>query len=264
MANQRFGLITGLLLLGVLIVVGAVAWFPDNDKIAPVELAEKEDPKPEEKPVKTQSLSEALGLSEEDMTVVGKVKRPKRDVEFQKVEPGEDTKVNPLPHPGLAPTVKWNENEQVAGLIKEIAVKNPNPQAASVFFGADKFDREAYLNDPKDYNNKIRPGRVFQSAQPGKGVVPIEAAGPTFKSVLQGEKVVLRAKAEPGMPVTFHTNQLGEFENRLKTITVSANEEGVAVATYLAGPGTMGLINILAASPVHSEDIEFMVDVSLP
>ena len=82
--------------------------------------------------------------------------------------------------------------------------------------------------------------------------------------MIQGEKVILNAKVEPGAPVTFYTPQVGEFENRLTTQSVAANEEGVAAVTYTATEGTLGIVNIMAASPANSGRLNFRVNVSLP
>ena len=109
-----------------------------------------------------------------------------------------------------------------------------------------------------------RPARVFQSAQPSEDVDPISSNTEFYQEILQGESVVLEVKAEPKMPVTFHTQQLGEFDNRLKTITVEASEEGIARASYRAVSGVAGLINVMAASPVNSGQLKYIINVNLP
>ncbi len=93
---------------------------------------------------------------------------------------------------------------------------------------------------------------------------PIATTSEVFQNILQGEKVILEVKAEPGAPVTFYTPQVGEFENRLTTQSVAANEKGVAKTVYTATAGTKGLVNVLAASPVNSGQLRFKINVSLP
>lgn len=134
----------------------------------------------------------------------------------------------------------------------------------SALFEPEPFDREAYEQDPESWLNEIRPGRVFQPAQPGEDVVLIAGRSPVFQQVLQGERVNLEVEIEPGAPVTFYTPQVGEFPNRLTTHSVAADDQGIARTTYLAGPGTLGVIDIMAASPVHSGQVRFKVRVSLP
>ena len=76
--------------------------------------------------------------------------------------------------------------------------------------------------------------------------------------------MVLKVNAEAGLPVTFYTPDGGEFDNRLKTVTVAANDEGVAETIYSAVTGTAGIVDILAASPAHSGQVRFAVKVELP
>ncbi len=122
---------------------------------------------------------------------------------------------------------------------------------------------ESYLADPDAYLKQVRPGRVFQSAQPGRGVKRIAAKSRALHRVLQGETTLLEVMVEPGMPVTFYTQQVGEFDNRLSTISVKADGEGVARAHFKA-TNAAGMVNIIAASPVHSEQVEFVVRVLVP
>jgi hypothetical protein len=120
------------------------------------------------------------------------------------------------------------------------------------------------LSNPEAYTVLTRPARVFQSAQPGEGVKPIRSETEFYQEILQGESVRIKVFAEPRMPVTFHTQQLGEFDNRLKTITVAASEEGVAEVTYRAVSGVQGLINVMAASPANSGQLKYLINVNLP
>ncbi len=76
-----------------------------------------------------------------------------------------------------------------------------------------------------------------------------------------GESVRLRVKTEPGMPATFTSFDLGTFDNGLSSITVAADELGIAQASFHASPGKKGEINILAASPAATERVKFNVYV---
>src|SRR5690606_10279160 len=73
--------------------------------------------------------------------------------------------------------------------------------------------------------------------------------------------VSLRVRAVPGAPVTFTSLDMGAFQNRLASITVRADGEGVAVARFTGTPGTLGLTNVLAASPLTSGQQHFTVSV---
>ena len=210
-------------------------------------------------------LSEALGVGESDFVEVGGVNRPKRDVAFAEsaAEPVVSEK-SVLRHPGKVPAVAKDANPDVAALHAELAKEKPSPAAISNLFVPEPFDARAYATDRESWLKEIRPGRVFQSAQPGPEVVPIKSSSNAFQNVVQGEKVILEVQAEPGAPVTFYTPQVGEFSNRLTTQSVAAAEDGIARATYTATSGTQGLVDILAASPIHSGQLRYRVRVSLP
>lgn len=266
---QRFHLVLALLIVaavGAMILAGN-GFFTNSNEALQVELGnndtENSDPDSTSKP-KPKSLSEILGVDEEDMVEVGGVKRPKRDIAFSDSNLPEPSTESPFPNAGRAPAVAADANPQVAGLFKELQQENPPLAAKSAMFAPEPFDQAKYNADPDSWLSTIRPGRVFQSAQPGPDVQPIATESKAFQSILQGEKVILKVKAKPGAPVTFYTPQVGEFENRLTTQSVAANDEGIATAVYTATPGTLGLVNIIAASPLNSGRLNFNVRVSLP
>ena len=215
--------------------------------------------------VATPSLSKALGLQEEDMVEVGGVKRPKRDLFRSQHDPIaiRSKYLASLPEVGLAPTVSKTDSPAAAKLLEESSVLGKHLYK-STFSKAEPFDQEAYLASPEKYLVLTRPGRIRQSLPSGKGIVPLQTGSGQYFEVLQGESTFLIAKAEPGMPVTFHTQQLGEFENRLKTISVAANKDGLAKVQYKAVSGVIGQVHVVAASPVHSGRLTYVVDVQPP
>ena len=212
------------------------------------------------------SLSDALGIPEEDIVKVGGVSRPRRDLEFSKTKPvAVESKASPLPHPGAAPAVPRTANASTAKLFDELSdLQNGPPAARSALFAPEKFDKAKYERDPGSWLAQIRPGRVFQPSQPGDDVKPIASDSPAFHNIVQGEQVVLRAKAASSAPVSFYFSQTGEFANRLSSQTVAADENGIATVTYSATKGTLGIVDIIAASPLHSEQLHFRVNISLP
>jgi hypothetical protein len=219
----------------------------------------------EKRVVEKPSLSETLGVDESDFVEVGGVKRPKRDVAFDAVSkaPEPSTK-SPFRHPGTAPAVPKEANADVSGLYAELDKEKPNKAAVSSLFAPEPFDQKKYEADKQAWLTQIRPGRAFDPAQPSPEVKPIASASKTFQQVVQGEKVLLSVKAEPGSPVTFYTPQVGEFSNRLTSQSVEASPEGIATATFTATAGTQGLVDILAASPVNSGQLKYRVRVVLP
>lgn len=214
------------------------------------------------------TLEEALGLGPDDLVEVGGVRRPKRDLEFDQARiqrlSEQEAAAESFPNPGRAIQLKGDENPQVRQVFQDLQSPDTPLPNRSTRFLPEAFDRAAYDRDPEAYLSKVAPGRIFQSAQPDPGVIPIASVGRQYHNVIQGESVALEVRVEPKQPVTFHTQAVGEFDNRLTTYTVAADADGLARATYLATTGTEGLVNIIASSPVHSEQVEFVVNVRLP
>jgi hypothetical protein len=214
------------------------------------------------------TLEETLGLTPDDLVEVGGVRRPKRDLEFEeaRIRPlsEQELAVESFPSPGRAVQLRGDENPQVKQVFQDVQSPDTPLPNRSTRFLPEAFDRAAYDRDPDAYLSKVVPGRIFQSAQPGPDVTPIASVGRQYHNVIQGESVTLEVRVAPAQPVVFHTQAVGEFNNRLTTYSVAADEKGVARATYLATTGTQGLVNIIASSPVHSEQVEFVVNVSLP
>jgi hypothetical protein len=282
MSNRKFVLLVSVLLLsGVAVILLPQTGWLDRPARPPLEPVARSNSQSPNKPrVEAPSLSKALGVAEEDLVEVGGIKRPKRDIAFvnsarqqgvdgidaaveAESKPDEFTK-SLFRHPGSAPPVPADANPQVAGLYASLTDPEGPRAARSALFEPEPFDLEAYQKDPSAWLNQIRPGRVFEPAKPREGVGPIKNQSPIFHHIVQGERVNLAVKVSPGMPVTFYTPKVGEFPNRLTTHSVAADAEGIARTVYLAGPGTKGMVEIMAASPVHSGVLRYKVRVSLP
>jgi hypothetical protein len=274
-SNGNLLVLTGIGLVGALLLVAAFAgglFDPAPRPLGKIELASNQTPKPT--PPTAPKLNEALGIDESELVEVGGIKRPKRDIAFSKsATEKQDDSAEPVSdpfekslfrHPGSAPKVPADANPQVAGLYASLTDPEGSRAARSALFEPEPFDLTAYQEDPSGWLDQIRPGRVFQPAKPADSVEPIKNQSPIFHHVVQGERVNLEVKVSPGMPVTFYTPKVGEFPNRLTTHSVAADSEGIARTVYLAGPGTKGIVDIMAASPVHSGVLRYKVRVSLP
>ena len=270
-SNRNFFLmVLGLVLLGgALVFALSRGWFAGDEfvgqrhELGPGSNNESSESAPSTKPKPvSKSLADSLGLSENELTEVGGVARPIRDL----VEPTPVAKTvkSPLASAGMLPRLKGDENPQVAGVFQELRSANAPPEARSSMFLPEKFDKERYFDNPGEYVNKIRPGRAFAPSNPGPDVVPLAAVSSRLTTVLQDEKAILRVRAAEGYPVTFYTPDGGEFGNRLKTVTVVANKDGIAEAAYTAVSGTAGIIDVVAASPLHSGQVTFSVKVVTP
>lgn len=198
---------------------------------------------------------------------VGGVYRPASDVVAKQPLSAKDPSTAPKMIQGFSPAIDPNANEQTKLVAASLKTKE-NPERFSSFIVPKSFDADAFKADPKGYAESyaaiVEPGRVFASAQPGEGVSQISTSSSRLHRVKQGESVTLTAKAIPFAPVSFWTENLGNFENKLTAITVVANENGDASTTFLASGGTIHEVNVLASSPVTSGQLRFIVSVRIP
>jgi len=161
---------------------------------------------------------------------------------------------------GMTEAVDTNANPQVAS-VAEALKSSKYPERLSPLIQPKAFDRVAFEKDPLSYLQVIEPGRVFQALNPAVGVPVIQRISESFVVIQQLEKTVLKVKAIPFMPVTFTSFDLGSFQNKLTSITVQADKEGLAEAAFFAAEGTIADCNILASCPVTSGRIKFIVNI---
>ena len=176
---------------------------------------------------------------------------------------------------GRTPAVAPDANANVKSVVEAIQTKS-HPERLSALIAPAKFDKAAYEADPAAYLAVSEPGRVYQTAQPGKGVPVLRPASPQFVAMTQGETIELTVKGIPavgnnagndasggtsGGPVTFTSADLGRFENELTSITVAADASGVAKVHFTAPPGTINTVRILCGSPLATGQVEFVVQV---
>lgn len=122
------------------------------------------------------------------------------------------------------------------------------------------FDVEQFRRSPEAYLDVVEPGRAWQSAPPGPGIKSI-GTNKNFHEVEAGESVRLQALAVPNGPIAFTSTDLGAFQNDLSSITVLADDRGWAEATFTATPGTVGGVNVSAASPMASGRLSFFINI---
>jgi hypothetical protein len=153
---------------------------------------------------------------------------------------------------------------RAAAALSQRTLPDPTPQLvhARKQTPAPAFDREAYLADPASYLDVASPSRAQEPAQPAADVPMLESVNGTAGTVPPLGSAVLQAKTEPGMPVTFTSWGLGSFDSGFPTITVAADEQGIASARFTASKGTVGQCPIMAASPVRGGTLRYLVTVS--
>jgi hypothetical protein len=145
--------------------------------------------------------------------------------------------------------------------VVEAAKTKSHPERLSYMVMPKKFDKAAYDANPTAYLNTVEPGRVRQMLDQGKGVPYLQEHGSTSFTIKPGASAGLSVVAIPNAPVTYVSFDGGSFENRMNCITVKADAEGVATANFIATKSVTGDVNILAASPLTSDQISFYVRV---
>jgi len=161
---------------------------------------------------------------------------------------------------GRTPVVTVDAHPSL-GPVVEAALQGTHPERLTPLIDPAPFDAAAYAANPAAYCALVEPGRVYQTAQPGAGVPALDLLGTAAATIAQGTTTLLRVKATAGAPVTFTSFDCGAFSNLLTSITVTADTDGVATATFLATPGTLNETNILAASPLCSGQVNFSVTI---
>jgi hypothetical protein len=163
---------------------------------------------------------------------------------------------------GTFPLVPVDANVAVAQAAEALR-SGQHPERVGAWFQPAPFDRAVYLADPTTYLERPEPGRVFHSHQPSKDIPIIRVIGERTQQTRQDQPVTLAVRVPRGAPVTFTSFAGGAFPNQLGTQTVQADATGRAEIEFLAGPGTIEEVPILAASPMASESIVFLVRVLL-
>lgn len=231
--------------------------------------------RPREKTVRSTKPKSETALAADSLTKpsipegwvsVGGIYRPASDVVAGQKQNEKESSTAPKMIQGFSPDIAPDTNPHTQ-LVAASLKSRENPERFSSFIVPASFDLEAFKANPKAYAESyaavVEPGRVFASAQPGEGVSSISTTSSRLHRVKQGESVTLTAKAIPYAPVSFWTENLGSFENKLTAITVVADENGDASTAFLASGGTIHEVNVLASSPVTSGQLRFIVSVRI-
>lgn len=124
------------------------------------------------------------------------------------------------------------------------------------------FNRAQYVADPARYLGKVAGGRIYEVSNPAADVDALAPVGATGFSVPTNGEATLAARTEPGMPVTFTSFGLGEFPaSGLQSISVAADEQGIARAQFHVTPGTVGSCLVTAGSPVRANTLNFLITI---
>jgi hypothetical protein len=144
--------------------------------------------------------------------------------------------------------------------VLEAIKEKRNFERLSPWLPPTPFDKEEWAKRPETYLNVVEPGRAFDVAQPAEGVEPLKSASQTYFQMKEGEAVRIAAKTEPKAPVSFTLFGNGKFDNGLGSITVQADDTGVATAVYVGL--TTSRPSIVAGSPVASGTVRYRLNVT--
>lgn len=199
----------------------------------------------------------------DQMIDVGGVKRPITDI--RSARPRTDAKGDKSMDIdiGTTPKVPVDANPQVRSVVEALKT-GKYPERVSSLITPKPFDQATYLANPTAYLNVVEPGRIWQVAQPGKGVPRLTYLVERIQTIEQGQSVTLKVQALKDAPVTFTSFDLGAFQNQLTSVTVKADAKGVAQAVFTGTRGTINNVNILAGSPMTSGQLRFVVNVEPP
>ncbi len=202
-------------------------------------------------------------ITRDQFVEVGGVRRPISDVKRQrdKIAALESKRQKGADY-GTFPKIEPDANPQVKSVVEAFR-DGKHPERISAMVLPQPFDAAAYKANPIAYLNVVEPGRVWQPAQPGPGVSRIGSVSAKYLEAEQGQPTTLSVKALPDAPVTFTSFDGGAFDNQLTSITVKADEKGVAKATFIGTTGTINDVNILAASPATSGQLRYVVNITL-
>ncbi len=201
-------------------------------------------------------------VTRDQFVEVGGVRRPATDVRGKSSLIPDKLK-SEEPFYGTYPKIPKDANPAVTAVMSAIKT-GENPERLSSLIAPKPFDSDSFAKNPKAYLDVVEPGRVWQPAQPGPGVRRISALSELAFDAVQGEPTVMKVKVTPHAPVTFTAFDGGAFENHLNSITVQADGDGLAKATFVATTGVINDVNLVAASPVTSGQLKYVASISLP
>lgn len=172
-------------------------------------------------------------------------------------------RVQPVSADATAQTASVREAYEAARNGDNSLTHRISPYVEVPAFEPEKWDSDEQYR--KAYLDQHVPGRVFRTAQPGPTVPILRPAGNRFYRIEQGQEVTLKALAPSGAAVTFTSFDLGKFrESQLTSVTVVADERGIASATFVATRGTHHDCRILAGGPMTSGQVRYLVTITIP
>ena len=123
------------------------------------------------------------------------------------------------------------------------------------------FNAELWSTNPKyrqKYLDTSEPSRGFMSAKNPKAARMVMVSRPSLK-VTQGQKITLAVKVLPGAPVSFFSPHLNRFGNGLTSMTVAADQQGIAEVEMEGVLGTLARTDVICSSPLCAGTAVFKI-----
>ena len=169
--------------------------------------------------------------------------------------------------PGATPAITSKQIDESVQLQSSIAATSNPKEFGSQFsplVQPKNFNKQRYQTDPK-YKEKYlaiaEPGRIYQVDD--SSTFSLKRHSPYYQEVVQGESVFLSVQAEPGMPVSITSFDLGKFGNHLTHQTIESDSSGQATFEFFGMSGSFNDSNILVSSPTAKGQIKFIVHTKI-
>ena len=165
--------------------------------------------------------------------------------------------------PGRTPTISKEQIKESKQLQSAVAAtQDPTKLGSrlSPLIKAAAFDKNRFQNDKayrEEYLSTAEPARVYQVDD--KSEYKLKRKSPYYQEVSQGESVFITVEAEPNMPVSITSFDLGKFANHLTYQTVLADAGGSATFEFFGMPGTFNDTKMLVSSPTSKGQLKFVV-----
>ena len=202
------------------------------------EVVKAQEPKEIDKPFRT-TAPEALAYAENERIAI-------------EVGPGKTPKIT---------EEQIKESKQLQSAVEATIDPVKFGSRLSPLAKAAKFDKQRFQNDKayrEEYLSTAEPARVYQVDD--KSEFQIKRQSPYYQEVTQGNSVNITVQAEPNMPVSITSFDLGKFANHLTYQTILADSSGTATFEFYGMPGTFNDTNILVSSPTSKGQLKFIVN----
>ena len=171
---------------------------------------------------------------------------------------------NPVVSPATMPHITQQTSQQQAVVAAWTTKTKPWLYDMNTTLPA--FDEAEYWADPAAYVAVAAPGRVFQTLPVTSVDTPHTYVSNGYhQALIHGEQATISVQVPPNAPVNFLAASGGIFaESSLGYVSVQANANGHAHATFVPDKGTVNVVPILVSSPLAADVQTIAIEVRPP